>query len=185
MNTYISSSGLVSEEYPQGIRPEDKLLIVSYPRTYLEESEKLVQRISHMSQINPEEITETPWKKYEVNSIFANRNFIAYHETSEEMLYTFDLSKYESDWNSFLKGRYSQFNDATKQKIIQYRYEDFTSDARKKMFCYLYPYKNECVIEFARELDMDIEELKLIKELCNKPDFRLENYTCDLCLSEK
>jgi hypothetical protein len=57
---------------------------------------------------------------------------------------------------------------------------------QKKLYCYLYPFQEECIRSFARELSADkkdfeknVELLREAKELCSKPDLNLETYIYD------
>jgi hypothetical protein len=59
---------------------------------------------------------------------------------------------------------------------MDYRWEDLNQESKNKLYCYLYPNKEECIEPFAKDLDMDVEELKKIGELCSRPDFDRETF---------
>jgi len=80
-------------------------------------------------------------------------------------LFVFDFSGYKSDFNKFLKGKYSQFSLNSKVIII-----DFFSDSKSSDFveAFLSP---EGFHEFyADELDVEVELLEDVFELCSPPD---------------
>lgn len=171
LNTYISSPSLVSDEYPNGISSKDEILIVTYPKKYRE-----FNLYSKFEKLIEDEVFKSPWEKFEIESIMSNRKFIAYHELEDEIAYTFDLSDFGSDWRCFLKGRYSLFSEKAKEKIIDFRWKSLYPIEQKKLYCYLYPYKDECIKIFSDQLEVPVEELLRVKELCSKPNFNLENY---------
>lgn len=183
-NTYVSSADLVSTEYPNGIKRHDQILIVTYPKFYAKKDEDLYSTIRGEfglgTDSSGEEIlgenTMTGWEKYKFKTLMSNQNFMAVHESEDDIIFTFNLSKWSSDWNCFVKGRYSLFGEDAKKAVIHFRWKDLYQIEQKKLFCYLYPYKDECLREFAKEIDISIKELAEVKELCSKPNFSLEDY---------
>jgi hypothetical protein len=182
-NTYIESNSLISEEYPSGISKQSSILIVSFPKSYRDESIKLQRRLEEKGYLNPEEMAMTEWEKYETE-IMSNEFFIAFHEADNELIYTFDLSKFARDFLFFLKGKYSMISEDSKLKILKYRLNDLKLEAKEKIVVYLYPNKRELLLKFARDLGVSVEDLMEVGELCDKPNFELEKYNCSLCPSE-
>lgn len=173
INTYVSCPDLVHDLYPTGIKDTDRILIANYPKKYRDNLATMVRKPKFASeQVNL-------WENYEMEQILSNPTFLAVHETSDELLYTFDLSEWKYDWDNFLRGRYSLFSKAAKEKIINFRWFILSPKEKRKMMCYLYPNKEECVQTFARQLNESVEDLRSVKELCSKPDLRQEVYRCE------
>jgi hypothetical protein len=169
LNTYISSDVLNADDYPKGIKPRDEILIVTYPKEY-----KRYRIKTEFEKILEEELEVSPWESFESKSIMSNRNFMAYHELEDEMAYTFDMSKFSGDWTNFLRGRYSLFTQASKEKIINFRWSSLGKRGQKQLHSYLYP--ERYMKEYAEQLGVPVEELLEVKELCSKPNLTLENY---------
>ena len=200
-NSYCSAPSLVSENYPLGININSKILIVSYPKRFRDISiknrdekfknkndilktlkNKEISLLENELKNEPEQLPLSDWEKFEIDLLSHNR-FLAFHDSDDELIYTFDLANHYICWNAFVDGKYSLFDEKSKTIILEYRRKDLTDQGMKKMFCYLYPYKRECLVEFARDLALPVEELEQVKELCNKPDFEKEEYICEYCQS--
>lgn len=179
-NTYISSKDLVSSEYPTGISTNDQILIVTYSKLYKTRDQELYDKINaaNFKGLIGEGIVKSAWDKYEQESLLSNPLFLSSHETTDEFIYTYDLSDWDNDWRVFVKGRFSLMSDDAKDRIASYRWTNLNKIARFQLECYLYPYKEKCLDAFARELEMPIAEMAEVKELCSKPDLNLETYKC-------
>lgn len=173
-NTYIASPDLIAEEYPMGINKDSNILIVCFPKKLREESDRILKVVKSKNIVDENEIPQ--WEKYEIEVLFSNKNFIAFHESRDELVYTFDLSSFKRDWIKFLNGRYSLFTEDCKQIITNYRKNTLKEIEKRKLVCYLYPYKEDCLKEFAEQLGENINDLKQVKELCNKPDIEKETF---------
>lgn len=174
-NTYISSPDLFSLVYPDGIMFEDKILIVVYSKSYKIKQDNIYNQVT--SGFKNISIEETGWDKYE-NTIISNRRFLSVHETDDEYIYTFDLADWSKDWDAFLKGRYSLLSKKAKELVKDYRYTSLKPMDQRKLYCYLYPNEENCFRDFAEDLKVKVEDLKAVKELCSKPNFKLETYIC-------
>lgn len=175
-NTYTSSSDLQSAEYPNGISFDDKILIVCYTKKYKEKQDNLYNQVN--ANFKDIFVEETGWDKHE-NILISNRNFLGFHETKDEYIYTFDLCNWYEDWNMFMRGKYSKMTDKAKDLIKEYRWSFLKPIEQRKLYCYLYLNKDEsCLKDFAEELGVPIDSLKKVKELCDKPNLRLETFEC-------
>jgi len=183
-NTYISSPDLVCGDYPNGISFDDKILIVTYSKIYKIKQDNIYNQINN--NFKNISIQETGWEKYET-ILMSNKRFVGFHESPDEYLYTYDLSGYTSDWSNFMKGRYSQMTEKAKQIIKNYKWSSLLPTEQKKLYCYLWPdanfddKKNEegnCFKFFADELGIPIQDLEEVKELCSKPNLKLETFVC-------
>lgn len=181
-NTYISSDDLISEVYPHGISRSDQILIITFPIEYEEMEDKLNNRIKEKLKLDKD--TLSGWEEHKIRTLMSNPKFIGFHKTEEDLIFTFDLSKWSSDWNCFIKGRYSLFGDDAKDEVIKFRWPSLSQIEQRKLYCYLYPYKEECLKAFAEDLDLSIRDLAQVKELCSKPNFSLEDYKFNLKKNE-
>ncbi len=59
---------------------------------------------------------------------------------------------------------------------MDYKWTDLNEEAKNKLYCYLYPTKEECLDQFAKELGVDARDLKDVGELCNAPDLDRETF---------
>lgn len=168
-NTYISGRELISKQFPSGISIQDETLIVLFSKDYERKENESVAKLKVNSPFGN-------WEKYETETLFSNRNFSDFYEAEDDYIYTFNLSDWSKDWTSFLNGSYSNFTSDAKELIIQFRWKALAADEQKKLYCYLYPYKDECISCFAKELGMRIEDLAKSHELCSKPQLELEDY---------
>lgn len=179
-NTYLSSSDLLSDAYPNGISIHDQILIITYNKSYKTKDEELYKKIesSGFKALSGEESLPTGWEKFETEILISNPNFLALHELEDEFVYTYNLSDWDSDWKCFLKGRYSLMSEKAKDKIIKFRWKSLHQTAQHQLYCFLYPNEEKCMQAFAEELEIPLEDLLQVKELCSKPDFKLETYKC-------
>jgi hypothetical protein len=179
-NTYIASPGLISDAYPEGIKKEDQILIILYSKVYKKRDDELYKKLNDtlIKKISSEDEIPSGWDSFETNKLLSNPNFLAFHETKDEFLYTFDLSGYGEDWNNFLDGRYSLFHEVTKEKVKNWRWLDLDVYNQTKLLCYLWPTNRDCLEAFAQDLRMEIDQLRDVKELCDKPNLLLETYKC-------
>lgn len=179
INTYIASPTLVSTDYPNGLTIQDETLILTYSKEYETNEINSINKLKLNNPINN-------WEKFETDVLMSNRNFTGFYESQDEYIYTFDLSDWSSDWTNFINGSYSKFSADAKKKIIDFRWKSLREDEQKKLYCYLYPFQEECIRSFARELSTErkdfqknVELLKEAKELCSKPNLDLETYIYD------
>lgn len=179
-NTYIASPDLISDEYPEGISFADEILILAYSKEYKIKQDNIYNQVqANFKNISLE---ETGWDKYE-NILIANKRFMSFHESPEEYLYTFNMHHFANDWSYFLKGRYSKMSDKAKNIVKDYRWSSLKPIEQRKLYCYLWPNetppdeKKGCFEFFAEELGIPVEDLEQVKELCSKPNFKLETYT--------
>lgn len=85
-------------------------------------------------------------------------------------LFIFDFSDLKSDWFRIVNGEYSKLDMNLKHKIISFF--DKYSGNYAYMHSYLFPEKY--FHEYAKLLDVDVEILKSVGELCSKPDLEQE-----------
>jgi hypothetical protein len=91
--------------------------------------------------------------------------------SANKCIVTFDFSDLSEDWMHFVNGRYSQINVNVKKKILDFF--DKTTGNYVYVNSYLFPEK--FFARYAEILDVPIDLLKSVGELCDKPDFKKEN----------
>lgn len=94
------------------------------------------------------------------NPLFSEK-LISSHD--QILYYVFDFKIYQSDWFYFLTGKYSKLSNVLKRAIKHYYGEE--SSEYLYIETYLYPEKYFEV--YARLLDIHVDEIKAIGELCN------------------
>ena len=111
-------------------------------------------------------------KTIEENIYFEEYNLIFQKDDKKLWLFTFDLTIYKSDMNKFKKGQYSKFSERTKKIITKFFGEIGT--IAKYIESYLYPgYYYEIYSDI---LNIPIESLEEVGQLCDKPDMKKENF---------
>lgn len=91
--------------------------------------------------------------------------------TDNKIIYIFDLFKsYKSDYNRFIKGKYSQLSLGAKILIL-----DFFGDSDKAgEYIHTFLTPDESFGAYAKYFDVEEELLYKIGELCSKPDMEKE-----------
>jgi hypothetical protein len=88
----------------------------------------------------------------------------------ENLVVVFNFSDLEDDWMNFINGKYSKINIKTKRKILEFF--DKRSGNYAYVESYLFPEKH--FETYARILQVDIDMLQSVGELCDKPDLNKE-----------
>jgi hypothetical protein len=87
-------------------------------------------------------------------------------------VYVFDFSDLTDDWFHFINGKYSKINMNLKHTILSFF--DKYSGNYAYMYSYLYPEKH--FDTYANLLEVDVDLLKKVGELCSKPDLEKEMF---------
>ena len=87
-------------------------------------------------------------------------------------LFIFDFADLKDNWKYFLDGKYSKLDHKLKGKIKSFF--DVNSANYVYMNSYLHP--ESFFSNYADVLDIDIEVLESVGELCSKPNFEKETY---------
>jgi len=117
-----------------------------------------------------EKCTES-YIKFERNKLLKNKDFLDYKKLEKEThLYIFDMRMYPQTWLAITEGMYSKVNEREKQKIL-----NFFGDKGvigQTVESYLYPdYYHE---DYAELLNVDLEFLQKVWEVCDKPNLKKE-----------
>lgn len=85
-------------------------------------------------------------------------------------IFTFDFSDLTNDWHNFLNGKYSQLNLNLKEKILNF----FDPHGGNFQYIKSYLYPEKFYSMYAEFLNVDVELLKSVGELCSKFDLEQE-----------
>lgn len=111
------------------------------------------------------------FKIFEQSILLNNPLFEKVLKIRDYNIYVFDLQNHSQDWFQFIMGKYSKLSAITKQAIKNY-YGNSSSEY-KYIDSWLYPEKYYEI--YAKLLEVDIEILKTIGELCDPIDLEKEN----------
>jgi hypothetical protein len=119
---------------------------------------------------------ETTQKQFEVFKgldLVTHPKYEEYHKINKEMhMFIFDFSNLKKDMKSFREGKYSNFSEITKIRILDFFGKIGT--ITEYVESYLYPeYYYET---YADILNIPIETLMEVGELCDRPDLQEEDF---------
>jgi hypothetical protein len=89
---------------------------------------------------------------------------------NETLVVIFDFSDLSDDWSHFVNGRYSKINDKIKRKILNF----FEKSSGNYMYVESYLFPDVHFENYAKLLDVEIELLQTVGELCSIPDLDKE-----------
>lgn len=115
--------------------------------------------------------------RFEKVRLVGNKLFHDFHQIDDETgIYVFDFDGLADDWDIFLEGKYSQMSSVHKKKIKSF-YGIYSSN-----FVYVDSFLNPDKYYglYSELLDVDVELLKKVGELCSKPDMRKETLVLDI-----
>jgi len=110
------------------------------------------------------------FKSFENQMLLTNPLFLNQVQVKDFNLYVFDLEIYQSDYFNFLLGKYSKISSHLKKAIKNYYGEN--SAEYKFIETYLYPEKY--FETYAKLLDVNVNLLKRVGELCDPCDLDKE-----------
>lgn len=111
------------------------------------------------------------YELFEKNVLLKHNRLSDYVKTDDETaVFTFDFSDMANDWDCFVHGKYSQMSLNTKRKILDFF--DKKSGNYAYVDSYLFPEKH--FETYAKLLNVELEFLKSVGELCDKPDLEKE-----------
>lgn len=109
--------------------------------------------------------------RFERTRLTGNRLFHDFIQVDEDTgVYVFDFGEFGYDWECFLQGRYSKMGPIHKRKIRDF-YGSYSSNY-EYIDSFLDPPRYQKI--YAELLDVDIDLLKEVGELCSKPNLEDE-----------
>jgi hypothetical protein len=130
------------------IKSEDKKLICSYPNR----TDSIFESFNSKVLINHTRLVDI----YAVNK--------------DESIYIFDFNDLEYDWTNIINGQYSKIDKNLKQKILNF----FKNNHGNYLYIESYLYPEKHFKTYAELLNVNIELLISVGELCSKPDYEKE-----------
>jgi hypothetical protein len=125
------------------------------------------------STSNQEELQrKNQFNKFVIQYLEKNELYHSRHHTSELELIVFDLSYFKKDLQKFREGKYSEFSLITKRLIMEFFGN--TGTISEYMESYLYPEKYYEI--YSEMLNISIETLEDVIELCDKPNLEKEDF---------
>ena len=111
------------------------------------------------------------YKQFEKNVLLTHTRLCDYVIVDPETaVYTFDFSDLKEDWFYFVKGKYSKMNLERRRKILAY----FAKNSGNYAYIESYLFPDSHFKNYAELLDVSVEMLKSVGELCSKPDMEKE-----------
>lgn len=111
------------------------------------------------------------YEEFEKKVLFKHSRLVDYTKINDTTsVFTFDFSDYSEDWFNFMNGKYSKINPILKRKILNY----FNDNSANYVYVNSYLYPEKFFTQYATILDVDVEFLKEVGELCSKPDLNKE-----------
>lgn len=149
--------------YPAlGIRKKSHVTPIN---TYIAIENKIgIEDVKLICVFDKEEIEKN--KLFEENMLLSNPLFLEKVELKDECLYIFSLEIYETDYFNFVLGKYSKFSSVLKKAIRDY----FGEKSQEYSYIETYLHPDKFYERYSELLDIDLETLKNIGELCNPPD---------------
>ena len=138
--------------------------------------------LSIKGYINPEDVklvcvfdltNSEEYPLFEKHMLIENPLFLEKIKTKDSNIYVFDFYIYQTDWFYFILGKYSQLSPTLKKAIKQF----YGSNSAEYSYLDSYLNPKEYFEEYASLLDIDVEKLKVIGELCDACDIEKESLT--------
>ena len=91
----------------------------------------------------------------------------------EDTLFIFDFSDLKDDWNNFIKGKYSHFKNEQKGTIKSF----FDRNSANYTYMSSFLHHDKHFHDYAECLNIKVEVLETVGELCSIPDLDKETLT--------
>jgi len=117
-----------------------------------------------------EKTDSVDFESFEINMLIENPLFVEKIVIEKYNVYIFDFQIYEKDWFNFIIGKYSKLSGQLKRAIKNY----YGPDSAEYSFIDSYLNPKEYFEEYAELLDISVEDLKKIGELCDACDMEKE-----------
>ena len=121
--------------------------------------------------------TDAEYINFEKNVLLKHSRLCDYVKADAvTSVFTFDFSDLCDDWNHFINGKYSRMDIIIKRRILDF----FDSNSGNYFYVnsYLFPLTNHVV--YAELLDVPVDLIKEVYELCDKPNFDKENLVLEV-----
>ena len=160
-----------------------KSKVFLYPLLEIKKGTNIIPSETYLSwndQINPDDaklvclypiVSTSEYVDFEKNILLKHTRLNDLIKVDNETLVViFDFSDLSDDWNHFVNGRYSKINDKIKRKILNF----FEKNSGNYMYVEGYLFPELHFEDYAKLLDVSVELLQNVGELCSKPDLDKE-----------
>lgn len=113
----------------------------------------------------------TQFKNFEESMLLSNPLYEYKLDTADYTIYVFNMEIYEDDFFKVLFGKYSQLSTRMKKNIKQY----FGEHSPEYTYIESYLYPEKFYDTYSEILDVNVDILKKLGELCNPCDLEKEN----------
>jgi hypothetical protein len=150
-------------DIPRGAKVLPKETYLSWESSYTSEDAKLVCLY---------EVKDSPdYAMFESQTLIRHTRLNDYIKINDfTSLLIFDFYDLKADWNNIVNGKYSQIQDHLKQKILRY----FNNNKANQDYIKSYLYPEFYFKQYSEILNVPIDLLKSVGELCSKPDLEKE-----------
>jgi len=115
--------------------------------------------------------TDQEYIQFEKNVLLKHNRLCDYVIIDESnSVFTFDFSDLKQDWLHFINGKYSKMSIDIRRKILTY----FAKNSGNYAYIESYLFPDNHFKNYAELLDVPVELLKSVGELCSKPDMEKE-----------
>jgi len=116
------------------------------------------------------------YKDFEKKVLIKHTRLVELIKKNNKAIFVFDFSDLDNSWDHFINGKYSKLESSIKSKIL--KFFDKHSGNYAYMYSYLVPDKH--FDEYSEILGVEVEFLRKVGELCNKPDIKKETLIFDI-----
>ncbi len=111
------------------------------------------------------------FQKFITENIHSNKYYDQHIELAEgKHLFVFDFSSLKFDYDNFIKGSYSKYSVDSKVKILDF----FGNDDKVSEYIHSFLSPEDSHEEYAKFLDVSVESLVDVYEVCTPPDLEKE-----------
>lgn len=111
------------------------------------------------------------FKEFEIDMLVKNPLFVEKIDVGNNTIaYIFDYDIYANDWFYFIMGKYSKLSNVLKKAIKAH----YGANSSEYIYMDTYLYPEEYYEMYSKILDIDVDTLKKIGELCNPCDLEKE-----------
>jgi len=151
--------------FKRGIKVVPSETYLAWDPFYIPEDMKLV------CLYHPQE--KDDYKNFEKNVLLKHTRLVDVKEVdNNNKLFIFDFSDLDESWHYLINGNYSKIKSSIKGDICSF----FDNTTANFVYIRSYLYPNKYFDDYAECLNVDVEMLKVVGELCNKPDLNKETF---------
>ena len=151
--------------FKRGIKIVPSETYLAWDPYYIPEDMKLVC-LYHPKQ-------KDDYKKFEEDVLLKHTRLIDVKEIdNDNKLFVFDFSYLDINLNHLIEGNYSKIKNSIKGDICSF----FDNTSANFVYIRSYLYPNKYFEDYAECLDVDIEMLEGVGELCSKPNIEKETF---------